>query len=115
MRQVKLYYDGDCPFCSRYSKLQEIRKCINLQLLDARKDLSWKEFNQELDLDNGVILIDFNSNIYQGVEAINYLNKICRFQGFFFILQKWIFSKKLLSNIVYFIFKTLRKIALKFK
>jgi len=115
MKQATLYYDGDCPFCNRYSKLQQIRKCLDLQLKNAREDLSWKEVNPNLDLDDGVILIDHNSIIYQGVEAIWYLDNICKFQGIFFRLQRWIFSHKLLAKLVYAFMKILRKIVLKVK
>lgn len=110
-----LYYDGDCPFCNRYSKLQQIRQCVDLELKNAREDLSWKVINPHLELDNGVILIDHNRIIYQGVEAIWYLDNVCEFKGLFFGLQRWIFSHKILAGIVYGFMKILRKIALRLK
>lgn len=113
MKKATLYYDGDCPFCNLYSKLQQIRKCIDLELRDAREDFGWKEIYPDLELDNGVILIDHNSVIYQGVDALCYLDTICRFQGVFFGLQRWVFSHKIMGGIVYGFAKILRKIALR--
>lgn len=116
MKKAYLFYDGQCPFCNQYSKFKELRKCIDIELFDARENLLWKEINPNLNLDDGIILLlKEDSRILQGVEAIAYLDNICIFKGLIFKIQKFIFSNKFLAPFVYSILKTLRKIALYFK
>lgn len=115
MKKAKLYYDGECPFCAHYAKFKELRACINLELCDAREDLSYKEHNRDIKLDDGVILILESGEFFQGVNAINYLHRLCSFDGFFFHIQKWVFSKPMLASLVYGILKSLRWLALSLK
>lgn len=110
---VTLYYDGDCPFCNRYADILKLKKCFDINICDARVDFSWKDLNKDLILDDGVILI-YENKFYQGVEAIDMLLSVCKYDGIFFSLQKFIFSNKLLGNIVYSCFKFFRKVALWF-
>lgn len=112
--KLALYYDGECPFCSQYADMLKLKSCYDLEILDAREDLSWKKCNKDLKLDDGVLLI-VDEICYQGVPALDMLLKICQYRGFFFGLHRLIFSNSLLGNGVYFIFKFLRKVALYFK
>jgi len=115
MKKVFLFYDGDCPFCNRYSKFRQLQECINLELHDARENLLWKKYDSNLNLDDGVILIIENdSKVLQGIEAIRYLDTVCSFKGSFFKIQKYVFHNSFLAKIVYGIFKTARKLALYF-
>ncbi len=116
MKKAYLFYDGECPFCNQYAKFRELRECIDIELVDARENLLWKEVNPNLNLDDGIILLlseDFK--ILQGVEAIAYLDNICIFKGLIFKIQKFIFSNKILAPFVYSTLKIFRKIALYFK
>lgn len=116
MKKALLFYDGKCPFCNQYSKFKELRECLDLELHDARENLFWKEFDSQLDLDDGVILIIEKDRLcFQGVEAIGYLDNVCHFQGLFFKFQQLLFSTKFLGNFVYSVLKLLRKTALLFK
>lgn len=113
MKKAYLFYDGKCSFCNQYAKFKELRKCIDIELFDARKNLLWKEINPNLKLDDGIILLLCkDSKILQGVEAIAYLDNICTFKGLIFKIQKIIFSNKFTGIFVYSILKLLRKIAL---
>ena len=114
MSKFFIYYDGDCPFCNRYAEILKLKKCLDLSICDARVDLKWKDYKKDLVLDDGVILIVENE-CYQGTVAIEMLLSICKFEGAFFSLQKFIFSNKILANIVYTCFKFFRKIALAVK
>jgi len=111
---ISLYYDGDCPFCNRYADILKLKKCFDIKILDARVDKSWKECKEGIILDDGVILI-YNGKCFQGVEAIDMLLNICKYEGVFFSLQKFIFSNKFLGNVVYACFKFFRKVALAIK
>lgn len=113
MNKAYLFYDGECPFCKQYSKFRELRECIDIELCDARENFLWKDVDSNLNLDDGIILLlEKDSTILQGVEALAYLDTICTFDGLFFKIQKFIFSNKFLASIVYAILKILRKITL---
>lgn len=111
MNKVFLYYDGECPFCNRYADFLKLKKCFDLTIYDARINLSWKKYKKDIILDDGVILI-FENKCYQGVSAVEMLISICKYDGVFYSLQKFIFTNKFLGNIVYNCFKFFRKIAL---
>ena len=66
-------YDGECPFCNHFAELLEIKSKIeNIQILDARKNLSLINTLQKkgFDIDKGAILLK-DDYIYHGAEAIN--------------------------------------------
>ncbi|MGB6328399.1 MAG: DCC1-like thiol-disulfide oxidoreductase family protein [Halarcobacter sp.] len=109
--KVFLYYDGDCPFCKRYADILKLKKCFDIKICDARTDLSWKKSNKDIILDDGVILI-YEDRYYQGVEALDMLLSICKYDGIFFSFQKFIFSNKILGFIVYNCLKFFRKVTL---
>jgi predicted DCC family thiol-disulfide oxidoreductase YuxK len=109
--KVFLYYDGECPFCNRYADILKLKKCFEINICDARTDLSWKECKKNICLDDGVILI-YQEKCYQGVEALDMLLNICKYDGVFFSFQKLVFSNKFIGNIVYSCFKFFRKVAL---
>lgn len=109
--KLTLYYDGKCPFCSKYADILKLKKCYELEILNARENKEWKKYKKDAKLDDGVILI-VNNTFYQGVESLDMLLKTCQFNGTFFSIHNFIFSKPLLGNIVYTIFKFLRKVAL---
>ena len=111
MNKIFLYYDGECPFCNKYAEIFKLKKCFDLNICDARIDLTWKKYKKDIVLDDGVILI-FENKCYQGVPAINMLLTICKYDGVFYYLQRFIFSTKILGNIIYNCFKFFRKIAL---
>ncbi len=112
--KIFVYYDGNCPFCNRYAEILKLKKCFDIKIYDARVNLSWKDYNKHLLLDDGIILI-YNNNTYQGVEALNMLFILCKYDGLFFSFQKFIFSNKYLGNLIYSLFKLLRKVTLLFK
>lgn len=112
--KVFLYYDGNCPFCNKYAEFLKLKKCFDINICDARVDLSWKKCGKDMILDDGVILI-YEDKCFQGVAAIDMLLSICKYDGVFFSMQKLVFSNKILGKIVYSCFKFLRKVALWFK
>jgi predicted DCC family thiol-disulfide oxidoreductase YuxK len=36
-KTIKLYYDGDCPFCKKYAIFVDMRKKFDIQLINARE------------------------------------------------------------------------------
>lgn len=111
MKTYKLYFDGQCPFCKKYSKLQALRKCINLQILDGNLDKSFLEFDSSLDFEKGIILIDTNSNkIFQGQDALIHLSSICENKSLLLKLQSLIFNIPILGSLIYKTLLTIRNI-----
>ena len=58
---MKIVYDGECPFCSKYVQLIELRNTVgDVELINARSDNTIKEKLKELsiDLNQGMVLID---------------------------------------------------------
>lgn len=54
-----LLYDGECPFCTAYVKMQRLREAgVNLSILDARSNpqLVAEELRQGRDVNEGMIL-----------------------------------------------------------
>lgn len=112
--KLTLYYDGECPFCNRYADILALKNCFELNICDAREDLSWKRYGKDIKLDDGVIVV-YEERLYQGIEALDLLLSICKYKGWFFSLQKTVFANRYLGVIVYSFFKLLRKIALYLK
>jgi len=112
--KLKLYYDGDCPFCSKYADILRLCSCYDLEVCNAREDLSYKECSKDIELDDGVIL-RVDKSCFQGVEALDMLLKICKFKGVFFGLHKIVFANGLIGNGVYAFFKWMRRVALYLK
>lgn len=70
-----VYYDGECPFCSRYVRLQQLRRTLNsLELVDLRVDQSKRDWlaSQGFDLDKGMVL-DLDGQLYAGEQAAHRL------------------------------------------
>lgn len=105
--KAKFFYDGDCPFCTRYGDILKLKDCFEVEIVNARTDKSWDKCG--VNLDDGVILI-LNNNCYQGVEALDMLLDICKYSGVLFKLQKLVFANRFIGNIVYTVLKLLRKI-----
>ena len=107
-----LYYDGECPFCSRFARYLRIKECFDLELVDAASDFSWKQLCPGLDIDEGVILYD-GSKCLQGEKALRKLYNTCPKKGLFWKIQRGVFDTPLLGRLVYALAKTLRKIVKK--
>ena len=68
-------YDGDCPFCSHFAQLIELKSHIpTLKVIDGRSNLPLlsRLYRQGYDLNNGAILVN-NENIRHGADAINWI------------------------------------------
>jgi predicted DCC family thiol-disulfide oxidoreductase YuxK len=105
--KIDVYYDKECPFCNSYANFLKIKEKHELVLFNARdckKQIDgFKKL--EFDINNGFIISVDNINIYQGVDAIVFLNDVAQNKVFF--PDNYFFR-----NIVYPILKYLRKIIL---
>ena len=106
--KIEMYYDKECPFCNSYAKYVKLKESHQLILLNAREHLEKIDELKKrgFDINNGYIIEVDNKNIYQGVDAIIFLNDISKRKVFFA-------DNYLFRNIIYPFIKLLRKLALK--
>jgi predicted DCC family thiol-disulfide oxidoreductase YuxK len=71
-----LLYDGECPFCSAYVRMQRLRAAgVDLALLDARDEpaLVARFAREGLDVNEGMIL-RFRGNTYFGGDVMHVIS-----------------------------------------
>ncbi len=98
-----LFYDGDCPFCSRYSELMQARdKLGQFAIISLREDqTSAQEFRDlGLDLEQGFVF-RYNGGIYHGAEAMHVLAAATRQQDPLLRLNHALFGKRTLAKWLY--------------
>lgn len=98
-----IFFDGECPFCKNYIKLQKfVESYKNIQLLNARNHKQLVKFYLEkgFNVDKGMIL-NINGKIFFGDEAIWYISKITTRENFFLKLQSVIFKNIFIAKLIY--------------
>jgi predicted DCC family thiol-disulfide oxidoreductase YuxK len=73
-KNIRIYYDGACPFCNSYVRLLQIRTSFSVELIDAREyPLVARRFAAEgMSLNTGVA-VEIDSARYHGAAAIQFL------------------------------------------
>ena len=111
-QKLTLYYDKQCPFCTKYANLLKLKENFEITLKDARENLNEiSVLCKNLDINDGFIVL-YKNDCFQGAKALEFLNRavdkttILGKLHFFFAYEN-IFSKFLYKS--FFIF---RKIAL---
>tara|TARA_Y100000589_G_C27069057_1_gene594580 strand:- start:36 stop:395 length:360 start_codon:yes stop_codon:yes gene_type:complete len=111
---MKIIYDGECPFCSKYVRLIQLKKTLGyVELINAREDPTIKEKLKRLsiDINQGMVLID-GEDIYFAEDCIHRLALLSTSSTFFNRINKFIFKNKIISKILYPIMKTGRNFIL---
>ena len=113
-KEVTLYYDGECPFCSRYVHYLRLRDAVGtLQLVNIRKggkdiyDLIARGF----DLDEGMVL-KLGENYYHAEDCIHMLALLSSPSGLFNRVNARVFSSRRLSKLLYPALRSGRNVAL---
>ena len=105
--KIKLFYDKECPFCNSYSNYIKLKEEYELELINAREQK--KQINnlkeKGFDINDGFIIKIDEKDIYQGVNAIDFLNNLSQDKIYF--PNNYFFR-----NIVYPIIKQFRKVLL---
>ena len=113
-KNMKIIYDGECPFCSKYVRLIQLKKTIGyVELINARVDTTIKEKLKELsiDINKGMVLID-GKDIYFAEDCVHRLALLSTSSNLFNRINKLVFKYKTLSKIIYPIMKTGRNFIL---
>lgn len=79
MRQLRIVYDGQCPFCSRYVELVRLRERFDVTLIDARRERERADA-YGLDLNEGMI-VDLDGSVHHGAAAVSLLSRLSRRPG----------------------------------
>ena len=59
MSTVDVYYDGECPFCTRYVRMLRLKEAVgHLRLIDLRENSEIRSelLGQGFDLDQGMVV-----------------------------------------------------------
>ncbi len=110
-----LIYDGECPFCSAYVRLVQLRDTIgDLHLVNARDGgpLVDEIMAANLDLDEGMVL-KWNGRLYHGADCIHMVAMMSTPSTLFNRLNRIVFRSPALSRFLYPIMRAGRNAALR--
>ncbi len=114
MSTVDVYYDGECPFCSRYVRMLRLKEAVgHLRLIDLRENSEMRSelSRQGFDLDQGMV-VEIGGRRYGGGEATNQLALMSTPINWFNKLNRMIFSNPRMAALSYPVLRTGRWITL---
>lgn len=114
MKQLTIYYDKECPVCSRYISYVSLKETYSsVKLINVRENQSlFNKFKlQGFDLDKGMIA-DVDGKIYYGAEAISLIAQSNTKPGLLSVINNTLFSKLQISKTLYPILVSLRNLLL---
>ncbi len=116
MKKIKLYYDGDCPFCKEYSQYVKLKQQFDIELVNARdcRDAILRFKENGFDINDGFIIESLEDGlILQGADAVQKLDKTLEkttlIDSFISVVVNSIFFKK----VIYPVVKVVRVVVLK--
>lgn len=114
-QELLLVYDNQCPACSYYCNLVQIKASVGeLTLINARDQhpVMLEISEAGLDIDQGMVL-KMDDTLYYGEDAIHMLSLIGSSSGFFNRFNFWIFRSRGRAAFIYPILKFGRNLLLK--
>jgi hypothetical protein len=111
-QKITLYYDKQCPFCSKYANLLKLKENFEITLKDARENLfEISLICLNLNINDGFIVI-YENNCFQGSKALGFLNSAVDKDTFLGKLHFIFRYDNIFSKILYNVLFILRKIIL---
>ena len=111
-QKITLYYDKQCPFCSKYANLLKLKENFEITLKDARQNLSEISFVcGKLDINDGFIVV-YENHCFQGSKALAFLNSAVDKTTFLGKLHFFFAYENVFSKFLYKILFILRKVML---
>lgn len=112
-KSIKIYYDGFCPYCTQYTKLQRLREEFDVHLIDLREAPEEVDrfIDQGINLDKGMV-VKKDENLFWGNEAVFLLASLQNksLLGYFWRL---LFLSSNLTKIIYPVLVFLRNLTLR--
>jgi predicted DCC family thiol-disulfide oxidoreductase YuxK len=112
---LRIVYDGECPFCSRFVALYRIRQNVGrVELIDARThpELVAEVRARGYEINDGMIAI-WRGRYYYGADGATLMALLSAESGFFARLNRLMFRNPRVAGIVYPILVRGRKLALR--
>lgn len=100
---ARIYYDGECPFCTRYTTLLRLRESVgDVDLVNVRDDAVARQTLQAsgYDLDRGMVL-DLDGRLYAGANAMHILAMLSGRSGFLNRVVASVFRFAWLATLLY--------------
>jgi predicted DCC family thiol-disulfide oxidoreductase YuxK len=111
-QKITLYYDKQCPFCSKYANLLKLKENFEITLKDARENQSEISLVCEnLNINDGFIVI-YEKNCFQGEKALVFLNSAVDKDTLLGKLHFFFAYENIFSKFLYKILFVLRKVIL---
>lgn len=111
-QKITLYYDKQCPFCSKYANFLKLKENFEITLKDARENQSEISiFCGKLDINDGFIVL-YKNDCFQGAEALEFLNSAVDKTTLLGKLHFFFAYETVFSKILYKILFILRKVIL---
>lgn len=75
MSDLKIVYDGDCPFCSEYMRVTRLRAAVgDVEIIDARSNHPFVSDVKAMGYDlNEGMLAEYQDQIYFGADCMHLL------------------------------------------
>ena len=111
---IRIIYDGDCPFCQAYVKMLRLKEQYTVELIDARGEhvILPEITSQGYDLDDGMV-VEINGRFFHGDEAMTRMALMTTKSGVLRRLTKWTFTSERRSRYLYPILRGGRNMTLK--
>ena len=100
---ISVFYDGDCPFCSKYMSMIRLKDTLGeVKLVDLRVNSNVKDelLSQGFNLDKGMV-VDIDGRRVDGADAVNQLALLSTPSNGFNRFNKMVMSSPLLAACLY--------------
>lgn len=113
-RAATLFYDGECPLCSRYVTALRLQEHLTLELVNVRDTPEHYILLRDagLDLDEGMVL-ELDGHRYHGSACMHRLALLSTPLNLFNRFNRWLFQRPLLSRALYPVLVASRNLLLK--
>lgn len=109
-----IYYDGDCPFCTRYVAMSRLRAAAGpVTLIDLRQDAAARARlgAEGLDPDTGMV-VETPAGLYHGADAVHAISAMSSGAGLLNRLAATLFRHRALARLAYPVLRAGRNAAL---
>lgn len=106
MKELIIYYDKECPFCSKYSELVQLRSYYDVHLVNAREHPEKMKLflKNKMNINEGFI-IEVDNEVLQGDAAVVFLSENMKVRT---LLGKFMLSLMKNKYLMYFVYPVVK-------